>query len=486
MAASHLDVIFCILDALDQCEAESISELSLIITKMTEASKESEEDSPKLKFYLTSQPFQSLKEDLATARVIYLTPEIVKPDIEKVVDHGMERLQRRLCLEKDVKDRLWNMLVERSEGIFRWVLLALLQLDRERGLTAQKLEALVQGLPKGVDGIYNRMLEALENDPTTLYTAAYKGTVQVLRLFLDRGADIESRNQHGLTLLYIAAQQGHTQVVSLLLDRGADIESRDEHDRTALYIAAYKGHTQAVSLLLDRVVDIKSNPQSLSKVLNLAVLYDRCDIVSYIIDNLARLIKATVQSAFSVSAGILQLAILRANRKIFRLLLDHEIDVSIATLRGCTALHVAASCGHSDIVESLLGHGADPHMRDIQGWSPIDCARKSQKSRVIDRLSQLQTSSPDDHQIVTQSPTHWSPEDKSIHLELSDGHLHVRASGKNYHWSRNDVTSLMFQEGIAKLKVISAVRSNFCMPTEKDNCYYEVKIIGEATARYIY
>jgi ankyrin repeat protein len=322
-------------------------------------------------------------------------------------------------------------------------------------------------------------------DSTALYNAARRGHAQVVSILLDRGADIESRSQGGTTALDSAAYQGHIHVVSLLLDRGADIESRSRSGTTALDSAAYQGHIHVVSLLLDRGADIESKPQKLSKVLHLAVLYGHHEIVSSILDKLATSNKAAIGSTFRISAGLLQLTTLGANRNIFRLLLDHEIDVNMATLRGCTALHVAASCGYLDIVESLLVHGADPHTRDIQGWSPIDCARKSRKAQVIERLSQLQTSSSGDHQIVTQSPTHWSPEDKSTHIELSDGNLHVRVSGRNHDWSSNGVTTLMFQEDIARLKWVSVVRSNFCMPAEKDNCYYEAKII-EGVTGYIY
>lgn len=171
--SAQLDV-YCIIDALDECEAESVSELlSLVSETVANSSKNPSEGPMRIKFFLTSRPFERLEVDLdpKIVRVIPLTPEIVNQDIEKIVHDGMDKLEKRLRLKKVVKDRLWGALVDRSEGMFLWVLLAMKQLDRARFVTAQKLEKIIQGLPNGLDGIYDRMLEGLEanvSDPEDL------------------------------------------------------------------------------------------------------------------------------------------------------------------------------------------------------------------------------------------------------------------------------------------------------------------------------
>ena len=63
-----------------------------------------------------------------------------------------------------------------------------------------------------------------------------------MQLLLDKGADIESKDNYGQTPLSWAAERGHEAVVQLLLDKGADIESKDDDGRTPLSLAAKRGH----------------------------------------------------------------------------------------------------------------------------------------------------------------------------------------------------------------------------------------------------
>jgi ankyrin repeat domain-containing protein 17 len=76
----------------------------------------------------------------------------------------------------------------------------------------------------------------------------------VVSLLLDRKANVEHRAKTGLTPLMEAASGGYVEVGRVLLDKGADVNappvpsSRD----TALTIAADKGHTKFVELLLQR------------------------------------------------------------------------------------------------------------------------------------------------------------------------------------------------------------------------------------------
>ena len=48
-----------------------------------------------------------------------------------------------------------------------------------------------------------------------------------MKLLLEKGADVESKDQYGQTPLSWAAENGHEAVVKLLLEKGADVESKD-------------------------------------------------------------------------------------------------------------------------------------------------------------------------------------------------------------------------------------------------------------------
>ena len=63
----------------------------------------------------------------------------------------------------------------------------------------------------------------------------------------------------------IATIHKHTKIVKLLLERGADINKRDIYGVTALIWAAHFGHSETVATLLDRGADL---PDYKSKIIS--------------------------------------------------------------------------------------------------------------------------------------------------------------------------------------------------------------------------
>ena len=87
---------------------------------------------------------------------------------------------------------------------------------------------------------------------TALMKAAYQGHEGVVRLLLDRRANVDIESRHGSTALMKAAACGHEGVVRLLLDRRANVDIQDGDDKTALIWAADRGHKGIADLLINR------------------------------------------------------------------------------------------------------------------------------------------------------------------------------------------------------------------------------------------
>ncbi|KAL6402688.1 hypothetical protein AUP68_14144 [Ilyonectria robusta] len=85
---------------------------------------------------------------------------------------------------------------------------------------------------------------------TDLMLASYYGHRVVVKLLLEKGAEIEAKDsEHGRTPLSWAALNGHEASVKLLLEKGADVESKDEDGWMPLWWAAEDGHEAIVKLL---------------------------------------------------------------------------------------------------------------------------------------------------------------------------------------------------------------------------------------------
>ncbi|MBP3956397.1 PQQ-binding-like beta-propeller repeat protein [Gemmata sp. G18] len=60
-----------------------------------------------------------------------------------------------------------------------------------------------------------------------LWAAVRAGDEKVIAAALDKGGDVNAKNEYGITAMWIAASKGKTEVIELLLARGADPSARD-------------------------------------------------------------------------------------------------------------------------------------------------------------------------------------------------------------------------------------------------------------------
>jgi hypothetical protein len=98
------------------------------------------------------------------------------------------------------------------------------------------------------------LLEARHKwDTTPLIWAANYNHVEVMRLLLDRGADLEAGDVDGDTALFSGAARGHKEIVDILLSRGADVRTRDINRVTPLQEASSEGHLGVVRLLVQHL-----------------------------------------------------------------------------------------------------------------------------------------------------------------------------------------------------------------------------------------
>jgi hypothetical protein len=95
-----------------------------------------------------------------------------------------------------------------------------------------------------------RKLVVVPNPATRdLWRFVESGEIDKFEAVLPR-AEINARNEHGMTALMRAARQGRTRMVCALLEHGADPNVVRSDNFTALSLAAFFGHTEIVEVLL--------------------------------------------------------------------------------------------------------------------------------------------------------------------------------------------------------------------------------------------
>ena len=101
-------------------------------------------------------------------------------------------------------------------------------------------------------GVMSSLLdqEATIVDDIAVVSACSAGHVSIVRLLLDRGTDINMRDERGFTPLLWASNCGHANLVRLLIERKADLFIKEpSHGMTAIDLAAVREHRQVVGIL---------------------------------------------------------------------------------------------------------------------------------------------------------------------------------------------------------------------------------------------
>ena len=203
---------------------------------------------------------------------------------------------------------------------------------------------------------------------TPLVAALYGKYFHVAEFLCQHGADVHVRGNWERTLLHAASLEGLVDVVEWLLHHGADVDARQDGCWTPLHLATFRGCLDVVRVLFENNADPNSPSESGEVSLHLAASprkhFDQLDIMRLLLDHGADPSAQDNEGSTPLhhsSYGRGDDPILSTPGTIegIRLLLEHGANIDAKNNRGETPLQVALAKGHHQVVESLLGHGAN-------------------------------------------------------------------------------------------------------------------------------
>ncbi|XP_063876295.1 myotrophin-like isoform X2 [Scylla paramamosain] len=107
------------------------------------------------------------------------------------------------------------------------------------GLKNGDLDQVIEAVEKGTD-----VNVAIEGRPPLCLASDY-GQLEIIKYLLEKGANVESTDKHGITALLAAIWEGHTQCVKVLLEAGAN-KNGTAPDGTSYLDAAEKDEIKAL------------------------------------------------------------------------------------------------------------------------------------------------------------------------------------------------------------------------------------------------
>jgi len=196
-------------------------------------------------------------------------------------------------------------------------------------------------------------LSSAELYGTALQAAAYRGDRGIVRLLLDKGADVDAQRGEYGNALQVAAYRGDRGIVQLLLDKGADVNAQGGHYGSALQAAAYMGQKYIMQLLLDKGADSNANEGHYGNALQVAACKGDRGIVQLLLNK-----GADVNTQGGHYGSALQAAARGGDKGIVQLLLYKGADVNAQGGQYGSALQAAITEDHLSIAELLLARGA--------------------------------------------------------------------------------------------------------------------------------
>ncbi len=211
-------------------------------------------------------------------------------------------------------------------------------------------------------------------------------------LFLQAGMDPNVRNEKGETALTFAAANSNADTVKVLAAK-ADLNLKDGADNMPLFVALKKQKYENFDQLLNAGADPNSTGTAGSTkgqtVLYVAILQNRMSNIKKLIEKGADPDKPDADGAVPISEHALAPL---ADLEVVKLLLSKTKNINLPERDGSTVLMYAAQntkmprSDLKEIIRLLLEKGADKTMKDEDGLTALDRAKKAKNKEAIELL----------------------------------------------------------------------------------------------------
>lgn len=255
---------------------------------------------------------------------------------------------------------------------------------------------------------------------TPLHVAAFARQIEVCKVLVENGAEMDSLSSIEATPLHLACSKGYSDIVEYLISKGAgtivvmltilDINKRDGYGNSVLYLCIKTGHLKLADELISLYnVDVNSKTSQGKTALFAACEQNKLDIVQWLLEKhqaqcnikdqkgntplFAAISKSAMdvvqylaskdfgntpqtcnfklfngqgKNVLHIMAEFNQAAIMAMVQVMKPKLLEAMLNEPDKAMKR-TPIHYAVDNGHVDAINYLLQMGADPNLKDETG-----------------------------------------------------------------------------------------------------------------------
>lgn len=203
----------------------------------------------------------------------------------------------------------------------------------------------------------------LINEDYAIHLATKQKDIEILKLVIDAGCNLDLQNGKGQTALHLSAANEMEEFVRLLCQAGADPDVQDNEHQSPIHLATVAGYQRIVEILTEKFkASIMYRTKDGSTLMHLASsAYNAQAALGFIKKGIP------IHMPNKEGAKCIHIASIRGHVEVVKAIVAKGENVDSRTKDGFTPLHLAVKFGKHDLVEALLGLGANLQLKAVKG-----------------------------------------------------------------------------------------------------------------------
>ena len=226
----------------------------------------------------------------------------------------------------------------------------------------------------------NKINDLTKEGSNSLLTSAKEGKLNIVKLLISRGAEINVRCLKGLTPFLYAAINEHIPVMEYLLKSNSiSIDETQREGQTALHLATLNDKKDAIIWLLNNKANLNIKDQ-LGKTAFLIAAEKNLNFIAKL------LLEGSDINTQEKTRGwsALHFACDNKNVALVKLIMSKKIDIdAVSTDDHSTPLHLAVINNCLEVVKVLIDNNADTHIRTFNEETALCCAAKNGYKEIV-------------------------------------------------------------------------------------------------------
>ncbi len=213
------------------------------------------------------------------------------------------------------------------------------------------------------------------------------GTAVEIRDAINAGANVNAKDNDGVTPLMRAAIENSSVVVKMLLNAGANVNAENKWGQTPLFLAAKKNSPEVLRTLLEAGANVDTKNNNGWTPLMTAAMFNSTEMVKMLLDA-----GASVNVKDKWGQTPLMLAAWKNSPRTVNMLLNAGADVNAKSSYGYSRTPLMWAAGYNtnpEVVKALLEGGASVHDVDKKGRDALWYAqqrKQGDKEKIVQIL----------------------------------------------------------------------------------------------------